>query len=88
MRRDGVMDEGMNPGDWYGGGDKPRPQPCGKVQRCAAPASDAPSFPRTTTMTTLARGDALHRTMLLEGVVGGRRGKMRRDGMLDGVMEG
>ena len=58
-------------GGWYGGGDTLRPQPCGRAQRCAPPTGITPSFPRATTMTTSARGCALHITMLLEGVVGG-----------------
>ena len=35
-------------------------------------------------MTTLALGGALHISMLSEEVVGGRRGKMWRDGVVDG----
>ena len=54
-----------------------RPQPCGRAQRRVTPADSTPSFPRATTMTTSARGGALHITMLSEGVVGGCRGKMR-----------
>jgi len=53
-----------------------RPQPCGRAQRRVTPADGTPSFPRDTTMTTSARGGALHITMLSEGVVGGCRGKM------------
>jgi len=53
-----------------------RPQPCGRAQRRVTPADSTPSFPRATTMTTSARGGALHITMLSEGVVGGCRGKM------------
>jgi len=53
-----------------------RPQPCGRAQRRVTPADGTPSFPRDTTMTTSARGGALHITMLSEGMVGGCRGKM------------
>ena len=53
-----------------------RPQPGGRAQRRLTLGS-TPSFPRATTMTTPARGGALHITMLSEGVVGGSRGKMR-----------
>ena len=47
-----------------------------------------PSFPLATTMTTLALGGALHISMLLEEVVGGSRGKMQRDSVVGGGMEG
>ena len=53
-----------------------RPQPCGRAQRRVTPADGTPSFPRDTTMTTSARGDALHTAMFSEGIVGGCRGKM------------
>ena len=86
MQRDGVLDEGMNLGGWYRGGDTLNPQICGRAQHCAPPAGITPSFPRATIMITLAQGGALHRTMLSEDVVGGSRGKTRRDGMLDGGM--
>ena len=52
------------------------------------PAGGTPSFPRATTITTSARGGALHIAMSSEGVVGGSRGKMRRDGVVIEVMEG
>ena len=52
------------------------------------PAGITPSFPRATTMTTSALGGALHISMLPEEVVGGSRGKMRRDGVVGGGMEG
>ena len=88
IRRDGVLYEAMNPGGWYGGGDKPRPQSCGRAHHFAAPASGTPSFPCATTIKISARGGALHRTMFSVGVVGGSREKMRKDGMLDEGMEG
>ena len=44
---------------------------------CMGYHSDTPSFSRATTMTTLARGGALHRTMLSEEVVDGSQRKMR-----------
>ena len=40
-------------------------------------AGSTPSFPRATTMTTLALRDALRITLLSEEVVGGSQGKMR-----------
>ena len=83
MRRDVVLDEGMSSGGWYRGDDTLYPQPYGRVQYCVAPTSDTPSSPCVTTMTTLARGGTLHRTMLSEGVVGGSQGKIRRGGGLD-----
>ena len=52
------------------------------------PSGGTPSFPLATTMTTSALGGALHISMLSEEVVGGRRGKMRRDGVVGGGMEG
>ena len=88
MRRGGVLDEGIDLGGRYGGGDTLRHQPCGRAQRCTAPASVTPSFPHSITMTSSARGGALHRTILLEGLVIGSQGKMRRDSMLDEGMEG
>ena len=54
-----------------------RPQPRGRAQRRVTSIGNTPSFPRDTTMTTLARGGALHITMLSEGLVGGSQGKMR-----------
>ena len=60
MRRDGVLDEKMDSGGQYGGSDILHPQPCGRAQHYAAPASVTPSFPRDTTMTTLVQGGALH----------------------------
>ena len=71
MRREGVLDEGMNLEGRYGGGDTLHPQPCVRAHCCATPASGTPSFPPAVTMITLARGGALHQTMLSEGVVGG-----------------
>jgi len=46
-----------------------RPQPCGRAQRRVI-LGGTPSFPRATTMTTSALGDALHIAMLSE-VCGG-----------------
>ena len=58
------------------------------VKHHATPAGSTPSFPRATTMTTSALGGALHISMLSKGVVGGSRGMMRRDGVVDEGMEG
>ena len=77
IRRDGVLDEGMDPGGWYICSDTLRPQPYGRTDRCTVPTSGTPSLPRGTTMITSAQGGALDITMLLEGVVGGCRGKIR-----------
>ena len=64
-----------------------RPQAYGRAQRRVTPADGTPSFPRATTMTTSARGGALHITMLSEGVVVDVEGRCRRDGVVDEVME-